>query len=112
VGKIIITDNVSLDGVIQNPAGDDGFRLGGWAGWPAAGEQTAQVLLDEALGTQALLFGRRRRAPGGASARCSTTRWGYAVEQGLLPANPVDKVRWAAPEVARTVDRRVVISPA
>jgi hypothetical protein len=60
MGKIIISDNVSLDGVIQDPAGDEGFRLGGWAGRPAAREETAQVLLDEALGTQALLFGVSR----------------------------------------------------
>jgi dihydrofolate reductase len=59
MGKIIISDNTSLDGVLQDPAGDEGFRLGGWAGRPAAREETAQVLLDEALGTQALLFGRR-----------------------------------------------------
>ena len=59
MGKIIISENVSLDGVIQDPAGDEGFRHGGWAGRPAAREQTAQILLNEALGTQALLFGRR-----------------------------------------------------
>jgi integrase len=35
----------------------------------------------------------------------------YAVEQGLLPANPADLVRWTAPGVAPTVDRRVVVSP-
>ena len=34
MGKIIISDNVSFDGVIQDPAGDEGFRLGGWAGRP------------------------------------------------------------------------------
>ena len=59
MGKIIISDNVSLDGVIQDPAGDEGFRHGGWVGRPDAHEETAQVLLDDALGTQALLFGRR-----------------------------------------------------
>jgi hypothetical protein len=37
---------------------------------------------------------------------------GYAVEQGLLGANPVDRIQWRAPEVAETVDRRVVASPA
>ena len=37
---------------------------------------------------------------------------GYAVEQGHLPANPVDRVQWTAPTVAATVDRRVVVSPA
>jgi integrase len=37
---------------------------------------------------------------------------GYAVERGLLAANPVDRVQWKAPEVAETVDRRVVANPA
>ncbi len=36
---------------------------------------------------------------------------GYAVERNLLPANPIDQVQWSAPEVAGTVDRRVVASP-
>ncbi len=37
---------------------------------------------------------------------------GYAIEDGLLNANPVDRIRWRAPEVAQTVDRRIVVSPA
>ncbi len=37
---------------------------------------------------------------------------GYAVERKLLPTNPIDQVQWSAPEVAETVDRRVVASPA
>jgi integrase len=37
---------------------------------------------------------------------------GYAVEQGHLPVNPVDRIQWTAPAVAQTVDRRVVVSPA
>src|ERR1022692_4498804 len=37
---------------------------------------------------------------------------GYAVEQGHLAANPVDRIQWTAPAVAATVDRRVVVSPA
>ena len=37
---------------------------------------------------------------------------GYAVEQRLLDANPIDRIRWKAPDVAETVDRRVVASPA
>ena len=32
MGKIVISENVSLDGVVQDPAGDEGFRLGGWVG--------------------------------------------------------------------------------
>jgi integrase len=37
---------------------------------------------------------------------------GYAVERRLLPANPLDRIRWKASEVAETVDRRSVASPA
>jgi hypothetical protein len=32
MGKIVISENVSLDGVVQEPAGDEGFRVGGWVG--------------------------------------------------------------------------------
>ena len=32
MGKIVVSDNVSLDGVVQDPAGDEGFRRGGWVG--------------------------------------------------------------------------------
>ena len=32
MGKIVVSENVSLDGVVQDPAGDEGFRHGGWVG--------------------------------------------------------------------------------
>src|SRR5919199_135473 len=59
VGKIVISDNVSLDGVIQDPAGDEGFRVGGWVGAIKDRKDLAKITLDEALGTEALLLGRR-----------------------------------------------------
>src|SRR5438128_6483267 len=59
MGKIVVSDNVSLDGVIQDPAGDEGFRLGGWVGLIRDSPQLNRLALDEALGAEALLFGRR-----------------------------------------------------
>jgi dihydrofolate reductase len=59
VGKIVMSDNVSLDGVVQDPAGDEGFRVGGWVGLIAGRPELAKFTLDEALGTEALLLGRR-----------------------------------------------------
>jgi hypothetical protein len=32
MGKIVISENVSLDGVVQDPTGEEGFRHGGWFG--------------------------------------------------------------------------------
>jgi dihydrofolate reductase len=59
MGKIVISDNVTLDGVIQDPAGDEGFRHGGWVGLISNSPQLGQLLLDEARGQEAFLLGRR-----------------------------------------------------
>ena len=59
MGTIVMSENVSLDGVIQDPAGDEGFARGGWVGRIAALPELAKFTLDEALGTEALLLGRR-----------------------------------------------------
>jgi dihydrofolate reductase len=61
MGKIVISTNVSLDGVVQDPDGKEGFRLGGWFGEFGGKdlEEWAKVSLGEALGTDALLLGRR-----------------------------------------------------
>jgi len=61
MGKIVISTNVSFDGVVQDPDGAEGFRLGGWFG-QFGGEdlgEWAKVEFEEALGTEALLLGRR-----------------------------------------------------
>ena len=59
MGKIVVSDNISLDGVIQDPAGDEGFRRGGWVGPIKDRPELNKLALDEALGTEALLMGRR-----------------------------------------------------
>src|SRR6266576_3914709 len=61
MGRIVISENVTLDGVIQDPAGVEGFRLGGWIGriGDRGREEAAKVALDEALGAEAFLLGRR-----------------------------------------------------
>ena len=61
MGKIVWSTNVTLDGVVQDPDGEEGFRHGSW--FLLIGdkdrEEWAKLLLDEALGTEALLLGRR-----------------------------------------------------
>jgi dihydrofolate reductase len=61
MGKIIISTNVSLDGVVQDPDGEEGFGRGGWF-FQYGGEdleEWGKVEHAEALGTAALLLGRR-----------------------------------------------------
>jgi dihydrofolate reductase len=59
MGKIVVSDNVSLDGVVQDPAGDEGFRVGGWVGLIKDRPELTKLALDEAVGAEALLLGRR-----------------------------------------------------
>ena len=62
MGKIVISgpQNISLDGVVQDPTGEEGFRLGGW--FVRFGgkdlEEWSKVALDEALRAEAWLLGR------------------------------------------------------
>jgi dihydrofolate reductase len=70
MGKIVVSENVTLDGVVQDPTGDEGFRHGGWFGQVGDEdrEEWAKVEFDEALRTEALLLGRR-------SAEWFAARW-------------------------------------
>ena len=59
MGKIVISENVSLDGVIEDPTGAEGLRVGGWFFETDRGEDGERFTLDKTLGTEALLLGRR-----------------------------------------------------
>jgi dihydrofolate reductase len=61
MGKIVVSENVSLDGVVQDPTGEEGFRHGGWFSQVADRDREAwaAVEFEEALGADALLLGRR-----------------------------------------------------
>jgi dihydrofolate reductase len=61
MGKIVISTNVSLDGVVQDPDGEEGFSRGGWFTQQGGQDLEAwgKVEHAEALGIAALLLGRR-----------------------------------------------------
>ena len=59
MATLVVSDNISLDGVIQDPAGDEGFPRGGWVGGINDRPELARLALDEALGSGAMLMGRR-----------------------------------------------------
>jgi dihydrofolate reductase len=57
MGKLVVTEFVSLDGVMQAPGGED-FKYPGWSFEFDRGEDGNQFKLDETLETEALLIGR------------------------------------------------------
>ncbi|MEV6773314.1 dihydrofolate reductase family protein [Nocardia sp. NPDC051030] len=98
MGKIVITTNVTLDGVVQDPDGQEGFKSGGWFNQFGGKDlaEWAELETEEALGAEALLLGRR-------SDEWFATRWAertgvWADKLNSMPkyvvSSTLDKPRW------------------
>jgi len=114
MGQIIISTNVTLDGVVQDPDGTEGFGRGGWFGEFGGADLEAwrKVSLEEALRAEALLLGRRSDEWFAARWASRTGEWAdrlNAMPKYVVSAS-LDAPRWgnatvlrgdAADEVAR-----------
>jgi dihydrofolate reductase len=58
MGKVVVTEFVSLDGVVEDPGGSEDFKYGGWSFEISRGEEGDKFKLDEAFDAEALLLGR------------------------------------------------------
>ena len=59
MGRIVVTEFVSLDGVMEAPGGGEDFKHGGWSFEISRGDEGDQFKLDETMSSEALLLGRR-----------------------------------------------------
>ena len=57
MGRIVVTEFISVDGVIEDPGGAEGFRHGGWAF--DLDEESGQFKFEEAMASEAMLLGRK-----------------------------------------------------
>jgi dihydrofolate reductase len=58
MGRIVVTEFVSLDGVMEDPGGAEDFKHGGWSFEISRGDEGDQFKLDETMASDALLLGR------------------------------------------------------
>src|SRR5690348_10949517 len=58
VGDIVVTEFLTLDGVLADPGGADGTPRGGWAFRYPAGDEGMRFKLDELMASDAQLLGR------------------------------------------------------
>ena len=58
MGKIVVTEFVSLDGIFEDPGGAESYKHGGWSFQINRGDDGDKFKLDEALASDALLLGR------------------------------------------------------
>ena len=59
MGRIVVTEFISLDGVVEDPGGSEDFKYSGWSFEFNRGDDGDKFKLDEALEADALLLGRR-----------------------------------------------------
>jgi dihydrofolate reductase len=58
MGRIVVTEFVSVDGVMEDPGGSESFKHGGWSFEYSRGEEGDQFKLDETMQSAAMLLGR------------------------------------------------------
>ena len=58
MGRIVVTEFVSLDGVVEDPGGAENYRHGGWTFEIDRGQEGDRFKLDETMEADALLLGR------------------------------------------------------
>jgi dihydrofolate reductase len=98
MGKIVITTNASLDGVVEDPDGQEGFSRGGWFGRFGGEDLDAWTKLetDEAMGADALLLGRRSDA--WFASRWTSRRGEWADKLNAMPkfvvSSTLEQARW------------------
>jgi dihydrofolate reductase len=58
VGRIVVTEFVSLDGVMEDPGGAEGYEHGGWSFQVNRGDEGDKFKLEELVDAEAQLLGR------------------------------------------------------
>jgi dihydrofolate reductase len=58
MGQIVVTEFISLDGVVEDPGGAEDYKHGGWSFEINRGDEGDKFKLDETMETEALLLGR------------------------------------------------------
>ena len=58
MGRIVVTEFVSLDGVMEDPGGAEGYEHGGWSFQVSRGDEGDKFKLDELVDAEAQLLGR------------------------------------------------------
>lgn len=96
-GSIVVTEYISLDGVIEDPVGMEGSGLGNWTGPFSRGPEGDQFKLDELLRASALLFGRTTYDAFAAVWPGIKDKTGFAARMNSLPkhlATHRDRANW------------------
>ena len=98
MGTLVISENITLDGVIADPTGEAGTKFGGWFNQigDKDREAWAKVELNEALGAEALLMGRRSDEYFGPRFASRTGEWADRLNSmpKYVVSATIDEAKW------------------
>jgi dihydrofolate reductase len=98
VGRIVVTEYVSLDGVMEAPGGGEEFKHAGWTFEIERGDEGTKFKLDETLSSEALLLGRLTYEGFAAAWPSMTDDMGFADKFNSMPkyvvSSTLEKAEW------------------
>src|SRR4029079_2790906 len=106
VGEIVVTEFVSMDGVIEDPGGSEEYEHGGWIFRLDGGEEGNKFKVDETMATDALLLGRKTYE--GFAAAWPSREGEFADKFNTMPkvvvSTTLDSPTWQNTTVVRDLD--------
>src|SRR2546428_811945 len=98
MGRIVVTEFISLDGVMEAPGGGEGFKHAGWTFKIDRGKEGDKFKLDETLNSDALLLGRVTFEGFAAAWPSRTDDVGFAAKFNSMPkyvvSSTLEKAEW------------------
>jgi len=108
LGRIVVTEFVSLDGVMEDPGGSEDFRHGGWALAISRGDEGDRFKLDELHEAEAQLLGRVTYEGFAAAWPSRTDEVGFAEKMNTMPkyvvSSTLGEPEWQNTTVLRDLD--------
>jgi dihydrofolate reductase len=108
MGRIVVTEFVSLDGVMEDPGGSEGLENGGWALAISRGDEGDKFKLDELVEAEAQLLGRVTYEGFAAAWPSRTDDVGFAEKMNTMPkyvvSTSLGEPAWQNTTVLRDLD--------
>jgi dihydrofolate reductase len=108
MGRIVVTEFVSLDGVMEDPGGSEGLEHGGWALAIDRGDEGDRFKLDELVEAEAQLLGRVTYEGFAAAWPSRTDEVGFAEKMNTMPkyvvSTTLGEPEWQNTNVLRDLD--------
>jgi dihydrofolate reductase len=108
MGRIVVTEFISLDGVIEAPGGGEGYKHDGWTFEFDRGDDGNKFKLDEVLEADAQLLGRRTYEGFAAAWPNYTDEVGFADKMNSMPkyvvSTTLESADWNNTTILRSLD--------